>query len=345
MEASYRGAGGTGWDKLFHGLLVVVVLPTMVDPRIPPYKLIATAVMAACTVLSLVLWLTGPLDVHRHEIFQQYVGMTLLMAALAGAMTVVRDRMLDQIDMDLLKTAIRWAPEVLQLMIFLYWVPGMITIADYLVLPISLPLVDALLAAPEEAIGLTHPVSFAWFERHGLVPAFASIYALLDGQVKLVAAYYLLVKRDLFRLWQYTASVAAAGVVAVGALWALPARGPTTYYEGQYPVMPPATEYIGVLDALRAGEMLDYGSIAGLLSCPSFHTVFALLLTRAWIDAPKPVFAIAAVVNSLVVVSTIPIGSHYLVDIAGGIVWSVLFAVGIDRLARRLTPTEAPAAG
>ncbi len=312
--------------------------PLTLDPRIIVYKRLAMTAMSACTLLTIVLWAVGDLPVHRHEVFRSYVGMTALMATFAGITGGLRARLGEQVELPALRVALTWAPELFQLLVFLFWIPGMITIATYLVLPYSGPLSDAWLATPELALGLPHPTTFAWFQRHGLVPWFEHIYGILDPQVRLLAAYYLLVKRDLFRLWQYTAALAVAGVASVPVLWALPAVGPTVFYDGAYPVLPPALEYIGTFEHLRQGVLASTSDVAGLLACPSFHTVFAVYLARAWFDAPKPIFAMACVVNGLVVVSTIPVGSHYLIDIVGGLVWALLFAIGVDRLAARSTP-------
>ena len=303
------------------------------DDRIPAYKRIALGTMTLCSVAVVLMALFSPLDVHRHEVFQKYVGLTSFIAAMAALTFWMRSRFMVHMETPIGQALLRWMPEVMLLLTFLYWLPGAITMADYLVLPWSLPLVDAWLAAPEEALGLTHPVSFAWFERNGLVGPFERIYGILENQILLLAAYYILVKRSTFRLWQYISTLAFAGVASVVPMWAFPARGPTAHYAGEYPVAPPQLDYLIVLDSLRAGEMFDYVTIAGLLSCPSFHTVFALLLIRAWADAPKPLFALAAVANSLVVVSTIPIGSHYLVDIVGGIAWTLMAVFAVDRLA------------
>ena len=309
--------------------------------RIGAYKRIAFAVMMFCSVAVVLMALVSPLDIFRHTVFQEYIGMVAFNGAAALLAMWARARFLDKMETTLGKVVLTWVPDILQLLTFLFWLPGAITMADYLVMPWSLPLADAWLAAPEQAIGLTHPVSYAWFESMGAVPAFETIYGIIDTEVKLAGAYCIFVQRDTHRLWQYTASIGAAGVAAVAALWAIPARGPVFFYEGQYPDMPPMLGYAKVLDALRAGEMYDYESVAGLLSCPSFHTVFALMLTRVWLDAPKPIFWTAAFVNGLVVLSTIPVGSHYLVDIVGGILWTAMFAYGIDRLADRMAASDA----
>jgi len=70
---------------------------------------------------------------------------------------------------------------------------------------------------------------------------------------------------------------------------------------------------------LRAGTQgpLPY---AGIVSFPSYHTSMAIILAAAT-RSNRLVFIASSIVNSLMVVATIPIGYHYLVDlIAGGLI-------------------------
>jgi membrane-associated phospholipid phosphatase len=63
--------------------------------------------------------------------------------------------------------------------------------------------------------------------------------------------------------------------------------------------------------------------VHGFLNFPSFHTVFALLI--AWtLRGHGPLSAVAWGLNGLVVLSTVPIGWHYLTDVAGGVLFTAL---------------------
>ena len=85
---------------------------------------------------------------------------------------------------------------------------------------------------------------------------------------------------------------------------------------------------------------LSLGSIQGVVCFPSFHTIVALLTAAAWKDRPIA-FGIACVWCGLVLLSTIPIGGHYVIDLlAGAAVWA---AVGLAR--KKIEAGTPPAEG
>jgi membrane-associated phospholipid phosphatase len=79
------------------------------------------------------------------------------------------------------------------------------------------------------------------------------------------------------------------------------------------------------LFALREARtfVIDPTQLAGVATFPSFHTALALMTAAAWRDVPTIRAAMFAW-QALVIVSTIPIGGHYVVDlIAGAACWGV----------------------
>jgi len=82
--------------------------------------------------------------------------------------------------------------------------------------------------------------------------------------------------------------------------------------------------------ALRQGHFasFDLGKMEGVVTFPSFHCVLAVL--TAWALAPvRWVGAPAILLNGIVVVSTVPVGGHYIADIVAGL------AIGLASLAIR----------
>ncbi|MBV9568846.1 MAG: phosphatase PAP2 family protein [Hyphomicrobiales bacterium] len=80
--------------------------------------------------------------------------------------------------------------------------------------------------------------------------------------------------------------------------------------------------------ALRQGHFagFDLGKMQGVVTFPSFHCVLAVL--TAWALAPiRWIGASAILLNGIVVVSTVPVGGHYIADIVAGL------AIGIAGLA------------
>lgn len=62
--------------------------------------------------------------------------------------------------------------------------------------------------------------------------------------------------------------------------------------------------------------LLDFSKMTGLIIFPSFHTVLAILTVYA--VKIRPVFLPVAILNAVVIVSTLPEGGHYLVDLLMG---------------------------
>jgi membrane-associated phospholipid phosphatase len=85
-----------------------------------------------------------------------------------------------------------------------------------------------------------------------------------------------------------------------------------------------------VLHAIRNSSrmVINPMELYGLVTFPSFHTAMALMTAAAWRDDRYlrwPMF----IWNALVILSTLPIGGHYVVDvIAGALTWFLVFRYG-----------------
>jgi len=111
---------------------------------------------------------------------------------------------------------------------------------------------------------------------------------------------------------EFLSAMAIASIVTIIVAGLLPTFGPNEAYG-----IP--SGWHTVLTQLRAGTQgpLPY---AGIVSFPSYHTSMAIILAAAT-RSNRLVFIASSIVNSLMVVATIPIGYHYLVDlIAGGLI-------------------------
>lgn len=63
--------------------------------------------------------------------------------------------------------------------------------------------------------------------------------------------------------------------------------------------------------------VLDLDALAGVITFPSAHTILALLAIQAWWWHPVLRWPVLAL-NLLVIVTTIPMGGHYYVDLIAG---------------------------
>jgi membrane-associated phospholipid phosphatase len=78
---------------------------------------------------------------------------------------------------------------------------------------------------------------------------------------------------------------------------------------------------------LRSGPaaVLDFRKMEGLVTFPSFHTVLAIITAYAF-RGFRLLALPALVLNGAVIVSTLPEGGHYLVDVLAG---ALIAAAGI----------------
>lgn len=202
------------------------------------------------------------------------------------------------------------------------------------------PLVDETLAAVDRALG------FDWWgwvvvvKSNAVLAAITKI-AYLSSLAQVVGVVLILGLLGRFRrLDRFVVAFMVGALISV-AVWSLfPSFGalPLAYGRGMADApydlaMDPA--YAKQLLAHHAGAIptLRFDRLVGLIGCPSFHTVMALLTIRALADI-RGVGSAAFVVNALVI-ATVPVdGGHHLVDaIAGAVVAAVATVI-----ARQLVP-------
>lgn len=119
-------------------------------------------------------------------------------------------------------------------------------------------------------------------------------------------------------------------VTAVSSIF-LPAAGPfyhLHFSDALRELLPAGSGIYAVepLFALRKATAfnIDPTGLFGVACFPSFHTMMALIAATAWRDIPK-LGTVMVVWQALAIVSTIPIGGHYLIDLAGGFVcWAAV---------------------
>ena len=125
-----------------------------------------------------------------------------------------------------------------------------------------------------------------------------------------------------------------AGLIVLACFLVAPAIGPCA-------VAPSADQahYLEHFRELRAGARggLDLADAEGLITFPSFHTVWALLLVAA---CPRPLKAASVLLNAAVIVATLTTGWHYLSDVLAGIVvYYAVYRLMICQFATRIVST------
>jgi hypothetical protein len=92
-----------------------------------------------------------------------------------------------------------------------------------------------------------------------------------------------------------------------------------------------------------AEPLLSLGQASGVITFPSFHTVCALLIAQAW-HGVRIVGAATKLLTAIIIFSCVPMGGHYVIDLAAGAaVWLAVTLV-VDRLGKSLAANsiEAP---
>lgn len=190
----------------------------------------------------------------------------------------------------------------------------------------------------------------------------------LAGQAELTAMMCLIYSTLLWQPFLLVAILAALGrvaliwrflhawtlaLIACVAIFALvPAETAYVHYGFLPGDLPHLTVNAGwwpaeILEKVRSGQLRELGAaqISGLITFPSFHTAAAVLL--AWGFRRVPVVGPLFVLLNIAMIFTVPlIGSHYFVDVLGGIAVALLAIAGSrpGRARRRELPLHSQTA-
>jgi membrane-associated phospholipid phosphatase len=202
---------------------------------------------------------------------------------------------------------------------------ALLATASYVVAARSpFPMMDDALSAADRWLHFDWAAWTAWGRAHPwLWRAQAVTYDAMHPELGLLVLYLGLRERAT----PLIVSLFVGGVIAIGASWFVPAIGHL-----------PDAPHVPVLLALRGGTLPD-GVPQGLISFPSYHTTVAILLTAA-LSRERFLFPIACVINGLMVISTLSMGGHYLVDVLAGIVVAVAAMYLGPRLAARIATLQ-----
>jgi membrane-associated phospholipid phosphatase len=199
----------------------------------------------------------------------------------------------------------------------------------------NMPMIDPSLAAADRWLGLTSADVIRWVIDVPFAPKM--LYAMYFPSVILLflTALLLSILGRAERLAELCSAYGFCLAVATICSVLLPASGAFEYL-GLEPVfgthLPPGSGvyHLEVLHALRSTThlLINPFGLHGLVTFPSFHTAMALMTAAAWRDdrfLKWPMF----LWNGLVIVSTVPVGGHYIVDLlAGAATWFLVFSYG-----------------
>ena len=200
---------------------------------------------------------------------------------------------------------------------------------SYLAMSAGMPMQDALYASIDKALG------FDWLAFLSFVNARAWIgdlfiwsYGHWAFQLPVVILLFVLQARQR-ELWDLLALLTIGAICSIVFCGLMPAVAAYTYYgpNGElYDVLARKVPAVGTgflkdLLALHSGtfKVFDWTKVTGIVTFPSFHAIAAMTIAYA-LRNDRLLFVPAAVFNGVVVVSAVPVGGHYFVDLIGATV-------------------------
>ncbi len=204
------------------------------------------------------------------------------------------------------------------------------TILMYCIATFNRPLIDDPLVRLDAWMGFSLPNVLSWSKAHPTIERILGLaYDTLLPQTALVTALGLLGDRKPLEVFLQRFMLSALLTAALFCIY--PAAGPFEAYG--FERNGAQDRYMAHFESLRAGEMrtLSLNDAEGLITFPSFHATWAILLALACAHR-RLLFIFAALLNTLVVISTLTTGWHYLADVIAGILLT-LVVVGACKLA------------
>lgn len=193
-----------------------------------------------------------------------------------------------------------------------------LAVLTYAGTPLNAPLADWWLMKSDAMLGVHLPSVVEWMALHPWVSAVMNraYYSVLPST--LLAIVVLGFDADVRRLRSFVSQFMIAGLLTTAIYFVLPAEAPTAAFG--YAASPAQQRFIEHFQGLRSGQLtlVSMNSLEGLITFPSFHTTWAVLLAFAF-RPYKWLFLPMVLLNAAVCVSTVTTGWHYATDVLGGI--------------------------
>jgi membrane-associated phospholipid phosphatase len=199
----------------------------------------------------------------------------------------------------------------------------------YLAASSGYPLVDSALTKLDALLfGFEWNVEANWVANHPMLDwllrrAYFSIY-YQGALVFLIGSVTRPGERNGEIIWQFCTSLLLTCAIFVFT----PALGHVAHI---------GTGWMKTLMMIRNGEWadFDFSHVEGIVSFPSFHTTLAILLVYAVRDH-RWLLAVFVPLNILLIVATLSVGGHYLMDLPAGATVAVLSIAATRRLRQQL---------
>ena len=206
--------------------------------------------------------------------------------------------------------------------------------ATYVLAATNLPLWDSTFAAADHLFGLDH-VALRDFAGSNEFLSNVLVFAYVNTATPLLVVVVLLIARGDIERLANTVSILAISVTATLVLFTIfPAIGAYPYFgmtveHAPFLAKAPTNSWYAHYAALRDGSMRAFprDDWKAIVDFPSFHAIYTLIGLYA-VAHIRLLAIIYMAFSAVVLVSTLPIGGHYFVDvIAGFIIWAVAIRI------------------
>jgi hypothetical protein len=203
---------------------------------------------------------------------------------------------------------------------------------------LNMPLIDNALIRIDGALGLD-AAQFASFVAqypscgHVLMGFYVSSVPLI-----FLTILFLAVTGRHERMWSFALTVSGSAVICALLACFTPAIGAFAALglpQATLEALPPGagTYHLAAFEAYRSGSLrtIDVTYLEGVITFPSFHIVMAL--STAWAcRGIRVIGGVGFIWNAVVVVSIVPMGGHYFIDLfAGALIWAAFAAIASER--------------
>jgi membrane-associated phospholipid phosphatase len=201
---------------------------------------------------------------------------------------------------------------------------SVLTALSYVLASTNVPLQDTMLIAVDRSIGVDWRSVIDFFLRQPwLMLLLNYAYASLTYQVLLFVPVVFLTGYGQIG-WQFVLAWSIALAMCVMIFPFAPALGGYLHYQLEPKDFPEVRVlatwlFVAPFHALRDGSLsiVELSTLDGIITFPSYHAAVAVLL--AWAASGIPYLRYPMIVLNLVMlVSAVPIGGHYLVDVIAG---------------------------
>ncbi len=189
----------------------------------------------------------------------------------------------------------------------------------YMASALNYPLIDGWLQAIDQLVGFSPVAVVGWTRQHPWIDFWSTWAYLFIVPETLIAVIFVALVNEKDRLQQFITQFMLGTFICGLFTWFFPAYGPLAHVS-----IAPAnwqTPFVEHFHQLRSGQpfVFSWQDTEGLVTFPSFHTAWAIFLILLWSGQTRWLSIPMSLVSVLIVVSTLTTGSHYIVDIVGGV--------------------------